>query len=183
MVGAPTGGGKIVNLTVRQAMQRYLERKRIEGKQVNDLTSKTNVYILPQLGDLVVAELTDERLSLLARYHSSVVGADPTKRRSAAERAKPATEDERSHRRATANRALAVLKAGLNIRLRQKKAIGHINNRDAWDRRLKLLEDGRGGAQSLFLYWMKSSGCSMRQHPTFVRCCGRRSRPVADMAN
>ncbi len=139
MVGAPTGGGKIVNLTVRQAMQRYIERKRIEGKQVNDLTSKTNVYILPELGDLVVAELSDERLSLwLATIAASAAQTRP-KDGQPRYKTKPATDDERSHRRATANRALAVLKAGLNYAFDKK--IGHINNRDAWDRRLKPLED------------------------------------------
>lgn len=139
MVGTPTGGGKIVNLTVRQAMERYIERKRVEGKAVNDLTSKNNVYILPELGDLVVAELTDERLSLwLATIAASAPQTRP-KNGQLRYRAKPVTEEDKSHRRATANRALVVLKAGLNYAFDKK--IGHINNRDAWDRKLKPLED------------------------------------------
>ena len=60
-VAAPNGG-KVMNLTVRQAMARYLDYKRSQGQPVNDLLGRSNAHILPVLGDLVVAELTAEQL-------------------------------------------------------------------------------------------------------------------------
>jgi hypothetical protein len=48
-----------VNLTVRQAMARYVDYKRSQG---HDLMGRSNARILPALGDLVVAELTAEQL-------------------------------------------------------------------------------------------------------------------------
>ena len=58
MVASPEAGGgngKIVQLTVRQAMARYGDYKRHKGQPVGDLISRSNVHILPALGDLVVS--------------------------------------------------------------------------------------------------------------------------------
>ena len=65
MVASPEAGGgngKIVQLTVRQAMARYIDYKRHKGQPVGDLISRSNVHILPALGDLVVSELSAEQL-------------------------------------------------------------------------------------------------------------------------
>src|SRR5215475_10418058 len=64
MVANPNGNGNgpIVRLTVRQAMHRYIDYKHQKGHPVGDLISRTNVHIIPTLGDLVVSELTAEQL-------------------------------------------------------------------------------------------------------------------------
>jgi hypothetical protein len=43
MVAAPNGG-KVVNLTVRQAMGRYVDYKRSQGQPVNDLMGRSNAH-------------------------------------------------------------------------------------------------------------------------------------------
>jgi hypothetical protein len=55
--------------TVRQAMDRYVE----EGKSIADVMSRGTAHILPALGDLVVTELTTEKLrSWLATMAASL---------------------------------------------------------------------------------------------------------------
>jgi hypothetical protein len=51
MVASPeaNGSGPIVQLTVRQAMARYVDYKRHKGHPVGDLISRSNVHILPAL--------------------------------------------------------------------------------------------------------------------------------------
>jgi hypothetical protein len=56
MVETP-GGGKIQNITVRQAFTRYVEWKEAEGQSVEDVMSRGTAHILPTLGDLVVKQL------------------------------------------------------------------------------------------------------------------------------
>jgi hypothetical protein len=43
-------------------MELYINKKRDEGQMVSDVVNRSAVHILPDLGDLVVAELTAERL-------------------------------------------------------------------------------------------------------------------------
>jgi hypothetical protein len=70
MVDLPSA--KVHNLTVRQAMARYIEHKQHEGKSTHDTAARAAVHILPHLGDLVVSELTAERLQ---RWLSSMASA------------------------------------------------------------------------------------------------------------
>ena len=132
MVGAPTSD-KVVNLTVRQAMGRYTEYKHAQGQSVSDLLNRTAVHILPDLGDLVVAELTAERL----RRWLAAMAATPAQTRSKdgkpRYKAEPITDEDVRRRRATANRVLTMLKAALNHAFDE----GHVSNRDAWGRKLK----------------------------------------------
>jgi integrase len=132
MVAAPDNG-KIERLTVRQAMERYIEHKRDQGQPVHDILSRGTVHILPSLGELVVAELTAEQL----RKWLATMAAAPAQSRPKAGkprfRAEPATEAERRARRASANRVLTMLKAALNHAYDE----GHVVNRDPWGRKLK----------------------------------------------
>jgi len=128
---------KIHRLTVRQAMKLYVDYKRAEGQPVNDLLSRSTVHILPELGDLVVAELTAERLR---RWLATMAAAPAQTRSSGAEpryKAAPANDEDVRARRATANRVLTMLKAALNHAFDE----GNVNNRDAWGRRLKPFRD------------------------------------------
>ena len=136
MVAAPNGG-KVVNLTVRQTIARYVDYKRSQGQPVNDLLGRSNAHILPALGDLVVAELTAEQL----RRWLATMAAAPPQSRPKAGRAQfkpaPTTDEAVRARRASANRVLTMLKAALNHAFDE----GHVPSRDAWGRKLKPFRD------------------------------------------
>ena len=137
MVAAPNGG-KVVNLTVRQAMGRYVDYKRSQGQPVNDLLGRSNAHILPALGDLVVAELTAEQL----RRWLATMAAAPAQSRPKAGKPQfkptptPTAPEAVRARRASANRVLTMLKAALNHAFDEE----HVPSRDAWGRRLKPFE-------------------------------------------
>jgi integrase len=137
MVASPANGnGPIVRLTVRQAIDHYVDYKRHKGQPVADPISRCNVHILPTLGDLVVSELTADHLR---RWLATMAAAPAQTRPKAGKpryRSEPTTEEQFRQRRASANRTLAVLKAALNYAYDE----GHVANRDAWGRRLAPLE-------------------------------------------
>ena len=138
MVASPNGNGNgpIVRLTVRQAMHRYVDYKHQKGQPVGDLISRSNVHIIPMLGDLVVSELTAEQL----RRWLSNMAHSPAQRRAKGGkpqyRSEPTTDEEIRQRRASANRVLTMLKAALNHAYDE----GHVGSRDAWGRRLAPFE-------------------------------------------
>src|SRR5262245_6263314 len=138
IVASPNGNGNgpIVRLTVRQAMHRYIDFKHQKGQPVGDLISRSNVHIIPTLGDLVVCELTAEQL----RRWLALMAHSPAQRRAKAGkpqyRPEPATDEEIRQRRASANRVLTMLKAALNHAYDE----GHVGSRDAWGRRLAPFE-------------------------------------------
>jgi integrase len=131
MVATPSS--RPARLTVKEAMQRYFDFKRDEGQDTEDMEGRSRVHILPELGSLVVAELTAEQLG---RWRTGMADR-PAQRRPKqgkpqyAERAD--TDDKVRARRASANRILTLLKAALNHAFDE----GHVGNRDAWGRRLK----------------------------------------------
>jgi integrase len=130
------GNGPIVRLTVRQAMARYIDYKQHQGQPVRDLVGRTRVHILPALGDLVVSEITAEQLR---RWLAAMAAAPAQARPKAGKpvyKAAPATNEDARRRKATANRVLTMLKAGLNHAYDE----GHVANRDAWGRRLAPFE-------------------------------------------
>jgi integrase len=130
-----TGDTKIINLTVRQAFDRYVKFKESEGASVADVKSRGTAHILPELGDLVVSELTDDVL----RGWRNTLANSPAQRRPKAGKPQykpkpdPADDEGIRKRRASANRVLTMLKAILNKAFDDKL----ISNRDAWGRRLK----------------------------------------------
>jgi integrase len=136
MVANPNGNGKIERLTVRQAMERYIDYKHQKGQPVGDLISRSGVHILPTLGDLVVSELTAEQL----RRWLHLMAHSPAQRRAKGGkpqyRSEPTTYEEHRQRRASANRVLTMLKAALNHAYDE----GHVASRDAWGRRLAPFE-------------------------------------------
>lgn len=54
--------GKIQRLTVRQAMDAYVDYKSSLGQSVGDILSRGRAHILPPLGDRIVSELTPDDL-------------------------------------------------------------------------------------------------------------------------
>jgi integrase len=130
MVGVPGEGGKIARLTVRQAIEHYVDFKRDAGQPIGDLISRTRAHILPVLGDLVVAELTSK---VLRKWLTTMAAAPAQKRPKAGKpqfRAEPEDEDEAEEakrpRRASANRVLTMLKAALNHAFREGEVTSDI---------------------------------------------------------
>lgn len=95
------------------------------------------MHILPDLGDLVVAELTAERL----RRWLAAMADSPAQTRSKdgkpQYKVEPVTDEDKRRRKSTANRVLTMLKAALNHAFDE----GHVSNRDAWGRKLKPFKD------------------------------------------
>lgn len=124
---------RVNNLTVRQAMDRYVGFKTSQGQSVADVMSRGTAHILPTLGDLVVSELTAEEL----RRWLATMAAAPAQNRPKKGKAqyRPAPEDDEAirKRRSTANRVLTMAKAILNYAYDE----GHVTHRDAWGRKLK----------------------------------------------
>jgi integrase len=145
MVGSASGG-KIERLTVRKAMELYVENKLTEGKSLEGVLSRGNAHILPPLGDLVVSELNSDTLK---RWLSNMASSPAMVRPKAGkvQYRKDADDESKSNeakseeairrRRASANRVLTILKAILNYAYDE----GHISNRDAWGRKLKPFRD------------------------------------------
>jgi hypothetical protein len=134
MVQTAAGGdAKVVNLTVRQAMARYIRAKEDEGAPVADVKSRGNAHILPTLGDLVVSELTDDILKSWRNRLATEPAKSRPKLGKVKYRPKPETDEAIRKRHASANRVLAMLKPILNKAFDDKQ----VNNRDAWGRRLK----------------------------------------------
>jgi integrase len=135
MLGAPAG--KKHRLTVKDAMELYVQHKRVLGQSVADVLSRATVHVLPALGDLVVAELTAEQL----RRWLYTLSATPAQKRPKAGvtqfRPEPKDDEAVRARRASANRVLTMLKAMLNHAYDE----GHVTNRDAWGRKLKPFRD------------------------------------------
>jgi integrase len=132
-----TPRGRVHGLTVRQALDRYVEFKHSQGQSTADLLSRSRAHILPTLGDQAVSELTAEQL----RRWLANLAAMPAQRRPKAGKPQyqraPATDEDIRARRASANRVLTMLKAALNHAYDE----GHVAHRDAWGRKLKPFRD------------------------------------------
>ena len=126
---------RVHRLTVRQALEHYVEYKRSEAKPVGDVLSRGAAHILPALGDLVVPELTAAQL----RRWLATLAASPAQTRpkngKPQYQAEPQTVEDARRRQASANRVLTMLKAALNHAYDE----GHVPNRDAWGRKLEAL--------------------------------------------
>jgi integrase len=130
MLDRPTASSG--RLTVRQAVANYATFKRQQGQSIDDYISRSSGYILPLLGDKVVAELTADGL----RKWLATIAAMPAMKRSHGEQQyypEPATEEKVRARRVSANRVLTMLKATLNYAYDE----GLVETRDAWGRKLK----------------------------------------------
>jgi integrase len=129
--------GRVHGLTVRQALDRYVEFQHSQGQGVADLLSRSHAHILPVLGDQAVSELTAEQL----RRWLANLAAMPAQTRPKAGKPQyqddPETEEDVRRRRASANRVLTMLKAALNHAYDE----GHVSHRDAWGRKLKPFRD------------------------------------------
>jgi integrase len=137
-IAAADAGTKFHLLTVRKAMECYVEFKQAQGQSVTDLVSRLRAHILPALGDAVVAELTSERLR---RWLATLASMPKMKRTGRGARqqygAEPNGGDGARGRRASANRVLSMLKAALNHAYDE----GHVPSNTEWGRKLKPFRD------------------------------------------
>ena len=132
--GLPKG-----TLTVRKAFLKYIEFLKAQGKRTLETERRGAALIMPELGDVLVVDLTSDRirkwLSGLADrpalLRSKLNGKQNTK-------AKPGIDPEAIRkRRSSANRVLTMLKASLNHAFDEK----WVANNEAWGRRVKPFRD------------------------------------------
>jgi integrase len=132
-----TPRGRVHGLTVRQAMDRYVEFKHSQGQPVNDLLSRSRAHILPTLGDFAVEDLTAEQLRRWLANLAAMPAQTRPRQGKPQYQDDPTTEEDVRRRRASANRVLTMLKAALNHAYDE----GHVSGRDAWGRKLKPFRD------------------------------------------
>lgn len=108
-------GGASATLTVREAAERYLGWFREHRKSARETELMVQAHILPRFGGALVGALKSReirdwhhKLATLAARKRTKLGTHQKFR------AKPASDDEKRARRATANRVLTVFKAILN---------------------------------------------------------------------
>jgi integrase len=135
-------------LTVRAAVELYIEFLRDAGKPVTDTEGKARVHVLPVLGNELVDDLT---AASLRRWHAGVARAAPQVRHKVgkAVRFKDIEMDSpeaQRRRKSTANRVLTVLKAALNHAFDNEMA----GSNAAWGRKLKPFR-GVGGVRLRYL--------------------------------
>ncbi|MCI0352253.1 MAG: site-specific integrase [Acidobacteriales bacterium] len=109
--------------TVNQAMAAYtLDYERRGGKYGQQLCSTITAHIAPHLGEVLVEKLTRDQVR---EWLHTIVQTPARKRRKANSplrfRPAPATDEERRKRQDTSNRVLSVLKAGLNLAVRDQR--------------------------------------------------------------
>ena len=120
--------------TVADALRLYIEALAAEGRKTADTERRASAMILPTLGDVMVAELTTERLR---DWLTKLAAAPPRVRtaRGEAQQYRTAAEGEDRdeavrRRRSTANRHFAILRAALTAAFRADK----VASDEAWRR-------------------------------------------------
>lgn len=107
--------GAPADLTVSEATTTYLDWYRTYRKAIKETEAAVKAHMLPKLGEVVVRDLTSKQIR---DWHHALAAKAPRRRtkigKAQAYGEKPASEDEKRARRATANRILTILKAALN---------------------------------------------------------------------
>jgi integrase len=123
--------GKRGPLTVRDAMEAYLEFLDAHRKSGYDARHRTNAFILPTLGEIEVQSLTTEQLR---KWHTGLAKMPARVRTTPGDkqqhRERDGSADGVRRRQATANRTLTTLKAALNFAWRE----GRTPSDAAWRR-------------------------------------------------
>ena len=122
-------------LTVRQATERYIELKQHEGRNTRDVETRAAVHIYPDLGDLIVSELTAKRLQGWLSSMAKAPAQSRPKDNKPKYRAAPVTDEDVRARRNTANRVLGALRAALNLAATEHNEI--LNHKEWGGKRLK----------------------------------------------
>jgi integrase len=113
--GISFAGHQQNSVLVRDAIAAYLEHLRANRKSARDAHYRANAFILPNLGDMQVDALTTERIQKWVEELASAPARLPANAgQKQPDRKPPLDADARRRRKATADRALAVLRAALN---------------------------------------------------------------------
>jgi len=112
-------------LTVRRAVERYLEWYQVHRRSYDRMRYNLEAHVLPELGDLPVQILSTDRLR---RWHQGI--AESPARLRGGHLREATTDDAKRARKVTANRLLKDLKAVLNRALSD----GLVERDDAWRR-------------------------------------------------
>jgi integrase len=115
--GTPTGP-----MTVATAMQQYIEYLRTHRQTAQDAEGRIRALVLPQLGDIRLDDLTLEQLE---RWRDVLVKRPPM---TGSKYRDPTTEEAKRARRATVNRMIGMLKAGLNLAFKRTQ----VSSDHAW---------------------------------------------------
>ncbi len=102
--GLPSNG-----LTVRQAVEQYLDWYRVHRKAFDRIRYVFDAHIFPELGNLRIDALTTRRVR---RWHQAL--AEKPARLRGGKLRQARTDDQKRARKVTANQALKTLKAALN---------------------------------------------------------------------
>ena len=136
VLAARVSGKSVGPYTVADAMEDYHRQLEREGKGSYDSRRRTDLYILPVLGDIRLEDLNADTLrDWLAnmRDHPGYSRGGEERRKPEFETSEKAAEYQR-RRRDSANRVLTMLKAGLNHAFNE----GKVSNDAAWSpKRLK----------------------------------------------
>jgi integrase len=128
---ANKAAGKTGPITVKQAIDAYIEFLEAKRKSARFSRYAANAFILPELGDTEINDLTKDQIE---KWHHNLAkaGARIRVKRGEEQRFKEITDPEEHQRRrkSTANRIMTVLKAGLNKAWRESK--GKIISDAAW---------------------------------------------------
>jgi integrase len=103
------------SLTIKEAVESYLESKEADGRDVVDSRCRANAHIYLTLGDIECAKLTTDAIR---KWHRALAKALPRTRTKPGKlqqyRAFNGDKDAVRRRQASANRVLTILKAALN---------------------------------------------------------------------
>ena len=151
-------------LTVRTAIEHYIQFKRSRGQPTNDTERRAKAHILPELGDELVEELTSERIrKWLSDYAAKPAWVRTMEGKFRKTKTAPLTDPEViRRRRSSANRVLTVLKAALNHAYDE----GRVSSHDSWGRRVKPFE-GVDGARVRYLMIVEAQRLVNACEPNF----------------
>lgn len=109
--------------TVAEAIKDYLDDLDHRGKTTYDAKSRTNVFILPQLGHIEVSQLTSAKLKAWLKGVASTAPRLRTKKGEVQKYRELDPDDKEAvrKRKASANKTLTCLKAALTLAFRENK--------------------------------------------------------------
>ena len=134
---ARSAGGITGPLTVRAAVEGYLEFLEAHGKSAVDARHRANAHICPKLGDVEVSSLTP---TMLRKWLANVARALPRARtrpgKPQQHRAFDGSDEAIRRRKSSANRTWTILRAALNHAFRDELVVS-----DAAWRKVKSFKD------------------------------------------
>ena len=169
-VRVANGAGKAGPLTVKAAVEDYLQFLETNRKPstARDSRYRAAAFILPDLGNIKVADLTTERLERWLAHNAKSAPRLRTSKGDTQQHREVADDDDRRRRKASANRLLTILKGALNRAWRR----GKVASDSAW-RRVEPFEDV-DAARVRYL--------SVEEAKRLVNACDTQFRPLVQAA-